>query len=134
MKLIETIKSSSIRVKLISLFLLTSTLIFAVNVYVYINLNAVINHVDEIYAGNVALTEMEETLEAFCEEFPPLNVVKNEQTVEEYLNPETGNCQDHSGAGFSLLRLPAPAGFRRSSGPAGPRRRRSAPQRSPQPR
>ena len=33
--------------------------------------------------------KMEETLEAFCKEFPPLSVVKNEQTVAEYLNPET---------------------------------------------
>ena len=30
---------------------------------------------------------LEATLTAFCEEFPPLSVVKNEQTVEEYLDP-----------------------------------------------
>ena len=30
---------------------------------------------------------LNETLQAFCEEFPPLSVVKNEQTVDEYLNP-----------------------------------------------
>ncbi|MBQ6508790.1 MAG: alpha-amylase [Flexilinea sp.] len=31
---------------------------------------------------------LEATLKAFCEEFPPLSVVKNEQTVAEYLDPK----------------------------------------------
>ena len=88
MKLIETIKSSSIRVKLISLFLLTSTLIFAVNVY--INLNAVINHVDEIYAGNVALTEMEETLEGVQNAMGEYLRTKNTDALESYYK----NVQD----------------------------------------
>ncbi|MBR4169169.1 MAG: two-component sensor histidine kinase, partial [Lachnospiraceae bacterium] len=90
MKLIEAIKSSSIRVKLIFLFLLTSTLIFAVNVYVYINLNAVINHVDEIYAGNVALTEMEETLEGVQNAMGEYLRTKNTDALESYYK----NVQD----------------------------------------
>ena len=31
---------------------------------------------------------LEATLSAFCEEFPPLSVVRNEQTVAEYLDPK----------------------------------------------
>ena len=33
--------------------------------------------------------KLEEILLAFCEEFPPMSVVAEEQTAEEYLNPET---------------------------------------------
>ncbi len=43
----------------------------------------------EWITGKLGAEKMEETLEAFCMEFPPLNVVKNEQTVAEYLNPDT---------------------------------------------
>ncbi|MBQ7582300.1 MAG: histidine kinase [Lachnospiraceae bacterium] len=90
MKLIESIRSSSIRVKLISLFILTSTLIFAVNLYVYINLNAIISHVDEIYAGNVALTEMEETLEGVQNAMGEYLRTKNTDALESYYK----NVQD----------------------------------------
>ncbi|MBO4902250.1 MAG: DNA phosphorothioation-dependent restriction protein DptG [Lachnospiraceae bacterium] len=92
MKLIETFRSSSIRVKLISLFILTSTLIFLVNLYVYINLNAIINHVDEIYAGNVVLTEMEETLEGVQSAMGEYLKTKNTDALESYYK----NVQDFS--------------------------------------
>ncbi|MBP5383674.1 MAG: histidine kinase [Lachnospiraceae bacterium] len=92
MKLIESLKSTSIRVKLIFLFILTSTLIFGVNIYVYINLNAIINHVDEIYAGNVALTEMEETLEGVHSAMSEYLKTKNTDALEAYYR----NVQDFS--------------------------------------
>ncbi len=92
MKLIETLRSSSIRFKLLSLFILTSTLIFVVNLYVYNNLNNMINHVDEIYAGNVALTEMEETIEGVQSAMGEYLKTKNTDALEAYYK----NVQDFS--------------------------------------
>ncbi len=84
MKLIELFRSSSIRFKLISLFILTSTLIFVVNLYVYANLNGMVNRVNEIYAGNVALTEMEETLEGVQAAMGEYLKTKNTDALESY--------------------------------------------------
>ncbi|HOO27329.1 MAG TPA: histidine kinase [Lachnospiraceae bacterium] len=52
----------TIQTKLIFVFILTSMFIFAVNLYVYVNLNSMIGKIDEIYASNVSLNEMTETL------------------------------------------------------------------------
>ena len=37
---------------------------------------------------NMGAESLEQTLTAFCEEFPPLSVIKQGQTVAEYLNPD----------------------------------------------
>ena len=92
MRLIEFFRSGSIRSKLLSLFILTSTLIFLVNLYVYTNLNSMINRVNEIYAGNVALTEMEETIEGVQNAMGEYLKTKNTDALESYYK----NVQDFS--------------------------------------
>ncbi len=98
MKLIDLYKSSSIRIKLILLFILTSTLIFVVNLYVYANLNTMINRGNEIYAGNVALTEMEESLEGVQAAMGEYLKTKNTDALESYYK----NMQDFSNQVASL--------------------------------
>ena len=98
MRLIEFFRSGSIRSKLLSLFILTSTLIFVVNLYVYANLNSLINRVNEIYAGNVALTEMEETLEGVQNAMGEYLKTKNTDALESYYK----NVQDFSNQVMAL--------------------------------
>ncbi|NLG04722.1 MAG: histidine kinase [Clostridia bacterium] len=52
----------AIQTKLIFLFIFTSLFIFGVNLYVYVNLNQMIGKIDGIYASNVSLNDMADTL------------------------------------------------------------------------
>ena len=90
MKVIDALKAMPIRLKLILLFILTSLLIFVVNLYVYSSLNSMINRVNEIYAGNVALTEMEETLGGVQDSMTEYLKTKNTEALESYYK----NVQD----------------------------------------
>ena len=48
----------SIQTRLTILFLLTTALIFVVNVYVYVNINQMIGRIEEVYSSNVSLNEL----------------------------------------------------------------------------
>ncbi len=62
MKKSKKFRNFTIQTKLIIVFVLTSIFIFVVNLYVYVNLNQMIGRIDEIYASNVSLNDMAETL------------------------------------------------------------------------
>lgn len=88
MRLLDTFRNASIRLKLVITFVLTSALIFIVNLYVYSNLNTMINKVDEIYASNIALTEMEETLEGLQNSMTEYLRTKSSDALELYYKNE----------------------------------------------
>lgn len=55
-------KGIRIQTKLIFAFMLTTSIIFAVNYYLYVNMNRVIERVDSVYEGNTSLNELQSTL------------------------------------------------------------------------
>lgn len=88
MKVTDAFRNRSIRFKLVLTFTITSVLIFLVNLYVYSSLNSMINRVDEIYAGNVALTEMGETLEGVQNSMAEYLKTKSTDALELYYKNE----------------------------------------------
>ena len=53
----------SIQSRLIILFLITTALIFIVNVFVYVNINRIIERIEALYSSNVSLNELSEILD-----------------------------------------------------------------------
>ncbi len=56
-------RSFSLQKKLTLTFLLTSLLIFAVNLFLFLNLNQAINRIDEVYDSNMQISELSSSLE-----------------------------------------------------------------------
>lgn len=56
-------ESLSIRVKLTSAFLLTLLILFFINLFLYMNVNSMLERVNEVYQSNSRLNELSETLE-----------------------------------------------------------------------
>ncbi|MCR4739494.1 MAG: histidine kinase [Lachnospiraceae bacterium] len=54
--------NASVRVKLLVAFIIPVALILAVNIYMYIGVNTMIARVDEIYAANVSLNDLSDSL------------------------------------------------------------------------
>ncbi len=88
MRVVDSFRSRPIRFKLVLTFTMTSMLIFLVNLYVYTSLNSMIKRVDEIYAGNVALTEMGETLEGVQNSMAEYLKTKSTDALERYYKNE----------------------------------------------
>ena len=63
MKLTRRFKDTSIRTKLGLMVFGTIILMFIVSIYMYYNINRLSNKIDDVYAGNVKLNEMEEALD-----------------------------------------------------------------------
>ncbi|MCR5283732.1 MAG: histidine kinase, partial [Lachnospiraceae bacterium] len=73
----------SIRVKLLLVFLTSTALILAVNLIMYYNIGRITRHLDEIYAGNMQLSQMEESLEQL------------QVSVRGYLNTKNTDAMQH---------------------------------------
>ena len=56
-------ESLSIRVKLTSAFLFTLLILFFINLFLYLNVNSMLERVNEVYQSNSSLNELSETLE-----------------------------------------------------------------------
>lgn len=83
-KIKERFQNTSIQNKLILVFVMTSCIIFAVNLYVYINMNKMLNQIEEIYAENVRINEMEETLETIQNSMTEYLKTKGTDELEQY--------------------------------------------------
>ena len=78
----------SIQTRLIIMFLLTTALIFVVNVYVYMNLNQMIGRIEDIYASNVSLNNLSDTLVDIQESMTQYLKTKTTDSLEEYYKYE----------------------------------------------
>ena len=56
-------ESLSIRVKLTSAFLFTLLILFFINLFLYLNVNSMLERINEVYQSNSSLNELSETLE-----------------------------------------------------------------------
>ena len=84
----------NIRTKLTLVFIMTSMIIFVVNLYVYANLNRMIEKIDDIYASNISINEMSETLAALHESMTEYLKTKGTDELKNYYkNYETYSDQ-----------------------------------------
>ncbi len=78
----------SIQTRLIILFLITTALIFVVNVYVYINLNQLIGRIEALYTGNVNLNELSDNLQDVHDNMTQYLKTKSTESLEDYYKYE----------------------------------------------
>ncbi len=78
----------AIQTKLIFVFIFTSIIVFGVNVFVYLNLNQMINKIDEIYGSNVSLNELAETLSDVQISMTDYLNTKSSDAIEQYYRSE----------------------------------------------
>ncbi|MCR4807552.1 MAG: sensor histidine kinase [Lachnospiraceae bacterium] len=88
MKSKRHLSDRSIQTRLIIIFLITSVLIFAVNVFVYININNIIERIEALYASNVSLNELSDKLSDVQEEMARYLKTKSTQSLEDYYKYE----------------------------------------------
>ena len=82
----------AIQTKLIFVFIVTSMIVFVVNVFVYMNLNQMISKIDEIYASNVSLNELADALSDVQTSMTDYLNTKSSDAIEQYYRSE----QDYS--------------------------------------
>lgn len=78
----------SIQSKLIMIFIFTSCIVFAVNIFMFININAVISKIDEIYMGNVRLNELSDALFNVQDSMTEYLNTKGDDSIERYFRSE----------------------------------------------
>ncbi|MCR5421706.1 MAG: histidine kinase [Lachnospiraceae bacterium] len=74
----------SIQSRLTVLFLITIAMIFLVNVYVYVNINHIIERIEALYSSNVSLNELSDTLEDIQEDMTQYLKTKSTGSLENY--------------------------------------------------
>lgn len=79
----SSIRKLTIRAKMLCVFILTTLIILIVNLFMYANVNHMINRLDEIYLSNISLNELADTL-------------SNVQTsMTDYLNTRTSDALEN---------------------------------------
>ena len=88
----------SIRTKMILVFIITTLILLLINLFMYVNVNHMMNRLDEVYVSNISLNELADTL------------TKVQMSMTDYLNTRTSdamedyyrNEQDYAGLVASL--------------------------------
>ena len=91
----------SIQSRLMILFMLTTALIFLVNVYVYFNINQMIGQIEALYASNVSLNELSDKLAYVQDNMTQYLKTKNTDSLEEYYKYEQEYREQLSGLRIS---------------------------------
>ena len=88
MKSRRFMSGTSIQSRLIVLFLITTALIFFVNVFVYVNINRIIERIEALYSSNVSLNELSDRLSDVQEDMTRYLKTKSTESLEEYYKYE----------------------------------------------
>lgn len=83
LKRVRDLYSKSIQTKLILAFLLSTMLLFVMTVFTFINTNRMLESLDSVYAENIALNNMSETLD------------RVQEAMTEYLNTRTSDSMEN---------------------------------------
>lgn len=86
----EKWNSLSIRVKLTFAFLLTLLILFVINLFLYMNVNSMLERINEVYQDNSSLNELSEALERVQGSMTEYLSVKSTDTLDAYYQ----NCQE----------------------------------------
>ncbi len=83
-------ESLSIRFKLTSAFLFTLLILFFINLFLYLNVNSMLEQVNEVYQSNSSLNSLSETLETVQNSMTEYLSVKSTDTLDAYYQ----SCQE----------------------------------------
>lgn len=75
-----------IRTKLVLIYLLSSLVLLVTNVFVYLSLNKMINRIEEIYASNISINEMSNTLACVQSDMVDYLETKSSDSLESYFS------------------------------------------------
>ena len=81
MKIRDKVNDLSIQKKLVGVYFLTTLLVLAVNLFMYININVMMHRLDQIYTSNINLNQLSDLLDQ----------VQSEQ-LSEYENNRFDGC------------------------------------------
>jgi sensor histidine kinase YesM len=76
----------TIKTKLILVFLMTTIIIFSVNMYMYVNMNYMITKIDKIYVSNTKLNELQNALSGVQSKMTEYLNTKSSDSMEEYFD------------------------------------------------
>lgn len=81
-------RKTSIRIKLIEIFLVVSILVFLLNSYIYYSLNRMIRQMDDVYSNNIQFNELTTTLDQVQESLYQYLNTKSSDALEDYYTYE----------------------------------------------
>ena len=56
------LRKLSIRTRMMLVFIITTSIILFLNLFMYVNVNHMMNRLDEVYVSNISLNELADTL------------------------------------------------------------------------
>lgn len=84
---------ATIRMKLVAVFMFTCSIVFVVNLFMYFNINASINKINEVYISNVNLNELSDALASVQSGMTDYIRTKNSEALQGYYSSEQGYSQ-----------------------------------------
>ena len=81
---IKRIQRMSLQTKMASIFVLTSLIIFAANLFMYVNINNTVNRLDMVYQGNNTLNDLKQSLDAVQDSMTDYLNTKFSDSLEDY--------------------------------------------------
>ena len=82
MKIRDKVNDLSIQKKLVGVYFLTTLLVLAVNLFMYININVMMHRLDQIYTSNINLNQLSDLLDQV------------QSDMNNYLNTKTTDSMD----------------------------------------
>ncbi len=85
---LSRIRNMSLRTKISMVLMATSLIIFIVNMFMYVNINNLVNRVDMVYQGNVKLNELSQALTDVQTSMTSYLNTKSSDSMEDYYRSE----------------------------------------------
>ncbi len=82
------IQNITIQAKLITVFITTSLIILTVNMFMYFNVNTMVNQLEQVYFGNIRLNELVDTLEGLHVSLTDYLNTKTSDSINDYYRYE----------------------------------------------
>jgi len=97
-KLKNRLQDITIQVKLISVFTITSLIILTVNIFMYFNINIMVNQLDQVYISNIKLNELSDKLGEVQTVMTDYLNTKTSDSIEDYYKYE----QDYANLVYNI--------------------------------
>ena len=96
--MMHKVRKLSIRVRVILVFIITTLIILLINLFMYVNVNRMLNRLEEIYMSNISLNELSDTLVDVQASMTAYLNTRTSDALEDYYRNE----QDYSQLIFRL--------------------------------
>ena len=79
---------ATIRIKLICIFMFICSIIFMINIFMYLNINATIDKINQVYISNVKLNELSSALSNVQNNMTEYLTTKSSQSLQDYYSSQ----------------------------------------------